>query len=416
MSIDEVSEDFFDLYFDYIGHGEAPMIYHRWAAISMIGALLCRQYYLPFGHNYIYPNQYIMLIGPPAARKGSAMRPAKKLIQEAGFYHFGANRTSAERFIIDLQRSTLFQGVDNFSIEELENINLNEPSQLYIIAEEFADFMGVKNMNFINLLTNLWDNLDRYEHPKIHGSSVIIVKPTVNLFCGTNPVSLVDTVPPEAIGQGFTSRYIVIYSNGTGKLITWPDRPEKVKIDYLVEKLRRIQKNVKGPATILPETDILLNKIYHTYKGVDDSRFQFYNGRRFTHLLKLCLSLSAMRESTELTPTDAIRANTILDAAEQVMPRALGELGRSRFSEVSNNVLEVCHKENIGFRELWRRVAHDLDKEAELHQILKNLLTANKLQIVVIKGKQCFKRNLVEHDTWENGLIDLKYLTEEERR
>lgn len=416
MVTDEKSEDFFDLYFSYIGKGEAPMIYHRWSAISMIGALLCRQYYLPFGHGYIYPNMYIMLIGPPAARKGGAMRSAKRLIQGTGFHYFGANRTSAERFLIDLQRSTLFKVNPGDPLEELENINLNEPSQLYPVAEEFADFLGVKNMNFINLLTNLWDNLPEYEHPKIHGSSIHIVKPTVNLLCATNPVSLIDTVPPEAIGQGFTSRFVVIYSNGTGNLITWPDQPSTDKIEYLVDRLKRIKAVIQGPIKISAEADKILDKIYKTYKGIDDSRFQFYNGRRFTHLLKLCLIISAMRCSVELTADDAIKANTILDAAEQVMPRALGELGRSRFSEVSNNVLEICHKENVSFRELWRRTAHDLDKEAELHQILKNLLTANKLQIITIKGKQCFKRNLVEQEVWEGGLINPDYLTAEERR
>ena len=68
----QAQRDFFDLYFEYTGETESPQIYHRWCALSMVGALLGRRVYLPFGHAPIYPNMYIMLEGNPGARSAEA--------------------------------------------------------------------------------------------------------------------------------------------------------------------------------------------------------------------------------------------------------------------------------------------------------------------------------------------------------
>lgn len=405
---------FFKEYFEYVGTNEIPMIYRRWAAIAMVAALLGRDYYLPFGHGRIYPNMYTILIGSPGARKGGAMGPVRNLLLDAGYNKFGADRTSGERFIIDLYRSSLL-GEDTYeTLEDIENINLDEPSELFVLADEFADFIGLRNMSFINTLTKMWDCPPKYEHPKIHGKSVFVTKPTVNIFAATTPQSLLDTVPPEAIGQGFTSRFIFVFARSNGEKVTWPSTLVDNMHKDLVEKLFHIRKDLKGAAAISTEAKKILDRMYKEFTPVDDPRFQYYNTRRFTHLLKLCLVMSAMRHSTEINTFDAIQANTILYATEKKMPLALGELGRGRFSEVTNTILELIQKKNLSFREIWKHVAHDLDKEADLSLIMRNLMSAGKIQNITIANKICFKRNMSPEAQWDSGLLDEDFLTEEE--
>ena len=68
------------------------------------------------------------------------------------------------------------------SIEDIEMLAMDSPAESYIMSGEFTDFIGQGNMEFVTLLTNLWDNLDEYKQPKIQGKSVHVHKPTANLL------------------------------------------------------------------------------------------------------------------------------------------------------------------------------------------------------------------------------------------
>lgn len=407
---------FYDDYFEFVGTSEVPTIYSRWAVVSMIGALLSRQFFIPFGHNYIYPNQYIMMIGDPGTRKGTAMGPIRKLLKASNYHRFGPDRTSAERFIIDLQQSLTVELDSIDSIEAIELINLDETSDLYTLADEFVDFIGLNNMNFINLLTKLWDNLDEYKHPKIHGSSVVVVKPTVNLFVATTPQGLTDALPPEAIGAGFTSRFIFVHAERLDDRITWPAKPVESLRVRLVDQLRYIRSHIKGAASITPECNEALDRMYKEFVDLDDYRFKHYSTRRFTHLLKLTMIFAAMRGSCSLSRDDAIKANTLLFYTERQMPRALGELGRAALSEVANNVLNIVASNPMGFRKLWKQVASDLNRESDLLMIMKNLISADKIQLIGKGSEQKYARKFVETKSWAEDLIDPTFLTLEEMK
>src|SRR4051812_17371274 len=99
---EDMANDFFTDYLAYAGHGESesPAVFHRWTCVSIISALLGRQIWLPFGHANIYPNQYVLLMGPPASRKGTAMGIGKNLLKAPGYSRFGSDKSSKERFLM----------------------------------------------------------------------------------------------------------------------------------------------------------------------------------------------------------------------------------------------------------------------------------------------------------------------------
>src|ERR1700749_2585021 len=98
----EQGDNFIIQYLQYVGETEAPIFYHRWAALSMIGAYLGRQYSFSLGHFELYPNQYVMLIGDPGTRKSTAIKIAKKVLTGAGYTTISADKSSKEKFILDL--------------------------------------------------------------------------------------------------------------------------------------------------------------------------------------------------------------------------------------------------------------------------------------------------------------------------
>src|SRR3990167_2294095 len=199
--------DFFDEYFKYVGESEAPNIFHRWCGLATLGAMVGREVFLPFGHRMIYPNQYILLMGVPGSRKSSAIGIAKDIMGMADYKTFAKDKSSKERLFLDMIRKPDLENVD------LESLVLDSPSEVFIANGEFLDFIGQGDMGFLTALTNLWDNLPFYEHPKLHGKSVYIHKPTVNILGGATVKGLGMAIPPEALGTGILSRLLLIHSD-----------------------------------------------------------------------------------------------------------------------------------------------------------------------------------------------------------
>src|SRR3990172_10634322 len=103
-------DNFIEQYLQYIGDTEAPQIFHRWCAISLLGVWLGRSVTFKFGHTEIFPNNYIMLMGTPGTRKSSAIKIAKKLLKEAGYDKFAGDKTSKEKFLLDLSGEVIDTG------------------------------------------------------------------------------------------------------------------------------------------------------------------------------------------------------------------------------------------------------------------------------------------------------------------
>ena len=410
------NNDLFTRYMNYVDldNQEAPAIYHRWTLASIIGTLLGRQFSLPFGQGIIYPNQYIMLMGTPGTRKGSAMNIGRDLLKKAGYGRFSASRTSLERFLIDMKQFDIdpTEGIDG-----LESLALDGPSESYIFAGEFVDFIGPNDIAFINLLTNLWDNPPDYKHPKIQGKSVAVHQPTVNMFGGSTPQTFAIAFPPEVIGTGFTSRLLLIHAEPTGKRIAWPTTSDPLTTEELVLFLKEIKEKIVGEAEFSEAARELLKKVYDGEVHVDDSRFSYYQQRRYTHLLKLAMILAAADLTTCVSPEHIVRANTMLACAERHMPKALGEFGKSRYAAAANEILQYLNKRAMpaSQQDIWKIVNRTLTKVPELQEVLSNLKNAEKIQIVNIKGKTGYMTKHEATTEWSKTLIDFEWLTAEER-
>jgi predicted Zn-ribbon and HTH transcriptional regulator len=146
----------------------------------------------------------------------------------------------------------------------------------------------------------------------------------------------------------------------------------------------QIRAKCKGPVGKTTEAGEALRMIYHSWPELEDSRFGHYSTRRYTHLLKLCIIFAVARLSMEINKQDVIRANTVLAYVETNMPKAIGELGTSRISQASNKIMQVLYeaRQPKNAQELFKVVRNDLEKPADLHGLLQNLLMAEKIQLI----------------------------------
>ncbi|MGE4259196.1 MAG: DUF3987 domain-containing protein [Candidatus Babeliales bacterium] len=408
-------KDFVTRYMEFcdIDNSEAPAIYHRWTCMSMLSAFFGRSIHIEFGTGKIYPNQYIMLMGDPGTRKGTAMGIGKKILKAAGYNRFSADKTSKERFLMDMKQYDIPPGGPT---ADLEAFVMDAPTESYICSGEFTDFIGQNNMEFITMLTNMWDNLDIYTNPKITGKSVTVERPTVNLLGANTPEGFALAFPPEALGNGFLSRVIMLYAEVTGNKVAWPEARSKEETEALAQEMIDCREAMEGEIGIHPDTRSLGSKIYKQDIRIDDVRFSHYKQRRFIHLLKNSMVLAAMDMSKEILPIHMIRANTLLAHAELRMPKALGEFGASRHATVSGKIINfLSHaREPQTPNEIWKAVRKDIQKASDLAEILTGLKNADEIQAIKIGSKTGYMPKRPEGKEWPTEFLDTSWLTEQE--
>lgn len=420
------TNDFFAAYFAYRDETEVPLLFNRWSAITALGAMLERNYCMQFGNKLINPNMYVMLMGSPGTRKSTAIKDIKSILTRTGYTTYSADKTSKEKFLLDLA-GLEFDDKGNIIETEITGDFLSQnlfgdlaseqenAAQMFIAADEFNDFLGNGNLEFISMLGNLWDYDGKYANRIKHGKSVSIYNPTISILGGNTPTSFSLAFPPETLGQGFFSRLILVYGEPNGRRITFPKTKLESETQALVDLLTEIKTKVRGKAVITSGAESLLDKIYQGWKGLVDARFDSYSTRRFTHLLKLCLVTSAARASTTIAECDVIYANTVLHYTERLMPKALGEFGKAKYSDVSHKIVQMLDRADkpMTIQEIWKEVVNDLEKLGTLSEILKNLMVAKKVQTVKDLGFLSIKE---VHEEVNTDTLDWSLLTDEERR
>ena len=409
-------DDFVSRYMRFcdIDNSEAPAVYHRWVCLSILSAAIGRNAYIEQGQFRIYLNQYMLLMGAPGTRKGSAMSIGRKLLKASGYKRFSADKTSKERFLMDMKHT---DADPSDSIEDLEMLAMDSPAESYIMSGEFTDFIGQGNMEFVTLLTNLWDNLDEYKQPKIQGKSVHVHKPTVNMLGANTPEGFSLAFPPEALGNGFLSRVLMLHAEPTTNRIPWPSPPDELLQADLVTRIQEIRTYYDNqPLEISKEARDLGSWIYKNEIAVDDARFSHYQQRRFTHLLKIAGVIACADLADQIEPIHLLRANTVLSRAERHMPKALGEFGASKYSAVMNKILMYLAQKTApqSLTDILRVVARDINKQSELVEILTTLKNTGKIQVQNIKGKSGYLPLYSEKKEWPEHTLDLSWLTEQE--
>ena len=371
--------------------------------------------WIPFGHSNIYPNQYLMLMGSAGTRKSTAIKLIKHILIGAGYSAISAERTSKEKFLSDLAGDTDDAGTGNTDTI-LERNLFGDGAEtgvhpMAIMADEANDFFGSGNLEFLSILGSLWDWQGvPYQNRIKTGKSVSISDPTINIFAGNTPTGFATAFPPEILGQGFFSRLLLVYSEPNGRRIAFPRSPSKEEIGDITRQLQRTKTVASGELTIETSARDLLSAIYNRTDKVDDMRFDAYFNRRFTHLLKLSTICTVANFRKSICEASVIEANTYLSYAESLMPKALGEFGKSRNSDITHKVLGFIEShDGITLREIIKFVGNDLETPSDIGNILKKLSMSEKIQSVQGIFLPMRRQGLKDHD-----FIDLGYLTEEE--
>jgi hypothetical protein len=147
-------------------------------------------------------------------------------------------------------------------------------------------------------------------------------------------------------------------------------------------QLKATRELVKGDFTVTSDAEKIWDEIYKFEMGHQDRRLESYWSRRHNHYYKLCMIVAAADQRTEINEADAVYANSVLHYAERLMPKALGEFGRSDNSQQTDyvyNVIKKYHENGIQLQTLFRLTSTEFRDIKELGVVVQKLRQAGKI-------------------------------------
>lgn len=390
---------------------ESPRIFHIWAALFALSTALGRRCWLPMGTFDVYANQYILFVGTPGTRKSSAANLAKRNVSKTTGVRFAPSDTGFQRqgLIVALQgpedNSKEFLGAAELgskentisSLTQLEEIT-NTPEDdrlmfireadkhhLAIVASEFSRVIGQNNMAMMDFLGERYDGED-YEY-LTKGTHIKLKNTLINMLACTTPVSIANALPPQAGGQGFLSRIILVYGAHKYKKVPRPKAPPLEIVSRVHEVLDRAYYQLSGAFSETAEATQYCEELYDYKLDIADSRFAYYAERRNTHLIKIGMCLAAARGSNVIERVDYEEGHRILRATEKGMPDALGEFGMNPLAMLKQEILEQLRIQQ-GPLTMEQIVAmfHRDARSHEIAEVINDLLKMGQLVMSQLKS------------------------------
>lgn len=371
--------DFLEAYLEFTKNTESPPSYHTWAGVALIASALERKVWMQWGHSQIFPNQYIILVGPAGARKGEPVTIARGFIKDIGI------STASEKITEEALSRLIAESIRNFDYDG--GIQMQCP--ITIISEEMAVFLGMGNIKFLATLTNWYDSRGEWEYKTKHMGTDEISGVCINIFGSMAPDWIPLAIPPQAIGGGFTSRVLWIVEHRKGKDIADPNEvgvDEKLR-QMLLQDLDIIHSSLKGEAKFDSDALALYKEWYLREESrnkagrpvIADPRLAGYIHRRATHVKKIAMAVCASRSNAlVITKQDLMRAMKLMGIAEMQMVDVFGRVGLSMYSEQTHLMMDfVKAKQVVSRAELMQTFYRDID--AKTLEVVEATMRATKL-------------------------------------
>jgi hypothetical protein len=370
---------------------ESPDAYHFWTGVSLLSAATKRQVYLEFNQFRIYPNTYIILVGPAGARKSVATSIGIRIADKVGLKRFSDKITGAA-LIKDLSESQ----------EKLIDIKKGEitfVTPIIIYSSELGVFMGADayGSGVIADLTDLFDCPNKWEKKTISRDSEIVIAPYVTLLAASTPQTLKDVLPPGAVGQGFTSRILFVWAPSRRKRVPIPTWG--IEYEALANSLVADLKHISSLRGVFQFSDTGLRLYRQHYMEhpepedeFEDERLRNYAARKDIHMLKVAQILSvADRDDLIITEVEIKGAIDALNWLDQGLPSVFaGHGGATTSEDVVRIFRQVDLSTNrIGFityAELVKRNYYNLN-HMDLNGVLSTLIDGGGIEEVIVPDK-----------------------------
>lgn len=362
---------------NYVEETESPRHFWMWAGIFCIAASLQRRVWLPYGMSPLFPNLYIMIVAPPGrCRKGAPVGFAKKILEHEGVqipvFVDSPTKRALTKYLDELGGSC------HFNIRNEQGIiTPKTQSPLALISKELSSFLAVDSKGMIEVLTDLFDNHEIWEYKTSDKGTDKIYGPILSCLFASTPSWIGNNLPEEAIGGGFTSRFLVVSGTEKYKFVSIPPKPPEKLYGKLVSDLKQIS-HLVGEFIWGEGAKEYFDRWYKTIEGkvkaTHDERLHAYLERIHIIVLKtaMCLHVSYSDELI-LEEKDIDLARRLCEEVLDQAATAFGALGRSTTAIATQEIIKQLRLlKKISWGELFKLNYRNV-KKPDFDEILEGL-------------------------------------------
>ena len=341
--------DFIEAWLEYTDPQPSPLLWRRWAGIFMLAAAMERRMWVKTSIGRLYPNLYVILVGPPGVGKTLMTSLIRGFLHQLNTdddknsFHL-ASESETHASIGDSLRDAARRFIS--ASNELMNYNA-----LTVVSNELGVFLPEYDATMMNKMTSLYDGHMYSERRRTKDLQFVIESPTINMVAATTPSFLLETLPPGAWDQGFLSRTMIAFSAETLTRDLFGETIIQEKLEKeLLHDLRHVF-SFSGAFTFEQEA---INAIEIWNRGgrqplPDHPRLLNYNTRRAAHLLKLCMVASVSDSDERIVTIEHFhKAMDWLIELEVLLPEIFKAMTAGGDSRAMEEVWHYCAM-------LWRK-------------------------------------------------------------
>lgn len=400
-----LKEPWLDAYMKYVSQSKSPETFRLWSGISVLSSTLKRNIFLWFNQEFkVFPNQYIILTGPPGVGKGAAMNPATNLAKEAGVVNYLSDRITAER-IVEL----IAQGFTHPVVTTTGGVTTSQAVTEHtatILSDELPVFIGSSDW-MLPFLCTIWTK-NEFDYQTKHKGNKYIKEMCVSILGGCVPEYLrklcKDTLAP--VTGGFTARCIFVYASKETQLphIKWgaPDKQKSQLEHDLIEDLKTVSR-IGGEIYLTPEAQTYWESKYGqvTSGDFESDALANFKSRIPSHVLKCAMTLCLSEQDDLLiTRPQLEKAVALVEQVRDNVDVTFRAVGESSLAVAQDRVMKFIEGRGIcTSKEILKYNSRHITEE-QLLAILKTLELIDFCAVSWSGGKQEVKHWSNFRATW----------------
>jgi energy-coupling factor transporter ATP-binding protein EcfA2 len=368
-------------------------MYLFWSALSVLSGVLKNEAYIKEGTYTLYPNQYIVLTGPPGIGKGTAINTAWRLVKNNG--HSIANILTDEITGPKLLEVIAGGWAATPKLINGQAIIATKEHTCTIIASELQSLLDSGEGMLVRFI-KLWDQ-NEYEYRTKNQGSNLIKEMCVNVIGCTVPdyVRGMGGAYTSAVSGGFTARCIFVFEDKKSKELPdaiplESDPKSKDLYDKLRNDLLHIAANVKGEYTKTDEARIIFSNFYPaTTPFADDSDAMLnFKARMKVHIWKIAMLMSAARRDKMVIEGQDVRdAIYLVLSVKRQLDKVFRGAGSSDIAEVTAKVQSLMDRVGMVTKTELITALHRHMDPGTLDRVLYVLETIGYCTLRKINGK-----------------------------
>jgi hypothetical protein len=337
-----------DGFISYTDGLPSSRMFRWWAGAVCVSGALERKNSTFISDKYVYPNLYVLFVGPPASGKTIAIDEAKTILREVNGIRLGPDDATEAALYDRLQKA--LKTTVRPALPPLQHHSLTT------LIGEFGTLLTPGDIRLCNALTSLFDCPEVFDKGRRVTEDNFIERCFLTLLGGTTASSLGELFTPRILEQGLPSRFILVYSDKvTERPPLFRDEREQMERErkrqelrsHLIADLKEINE-MNGPFFWSDEAAQLMIDWHQNEMApkVEDTRFTYYNDRRLVHFTKLLMVISASSRGDYIIEAEDFNiGRKMFLETETSMPQALQYSASNQFYNELVRLVVFVHTE-----------------------------------------------------------------------